>query len=53
MKIINLIIGIIIISGFLFILFESLKQERPLMIWLINYFNLFLGILNIFLFFVY
>ena len=50
-KIISLIIGIILVVSFIFVLSESLKQKRPITIWLFNCFNLSLGILNIALFF--
>lgn len=52
-KIINLIVGITILSSFLFILNESLKEKRPITIWLINCLNLILGVMNIAVFFLY
>ena len=52
-KIINLIVGMLLLTSFIFILIESLNQERPKKIWVMNCFNLILGLFNISIFFLY
>ena len=46
-KMINLIIGIVILISFCYILYECLKEKRSRKIWIINSFNLMLAIHNI------
>lgn len=50
MKMINLIIGILILISFCYILYECLKEKRSRKIWIVNIFNLGLAIINISIF---
>lgn len=48
---INLIIGLVVLGGFFYILYECVKYERSRSIWVVNGLNLALAILNISAFF--
>ena len=50
MKMINFIIGVLILISFCYILYECLKEKRGKKIWIVNSFNLGPAIINISLF---